>query len=120
MIPPLRAKSGGTSRTVFGSAKHMASLLIPTVSILLLGCCAHGKRLQRSSPFAPSLHPTQLAIGGAGPVSPDIADWERIETLGLPPQDDLQSVTLRLLGGAQNDLVAFKRMPGWPRHCTQP
>ena len=52
-----------------------------------------------------------------GPVSPDIADWERIETLGLPPQDDLQSVTLRLLGGAQNDLVAFKRMPGWPRHA---
>jgi hypothetical protein len=48
---------------------------------------------------------------------PDIADRELIAKLGLPAQDDLQSVNSRLLDMAKNDLVAFKRLPGWPAHA---
>jgi hypothetical protein len=51
------------------------------------------------------------------PEASDLADRELLEKLGLPPQDDLQSLTSRLLDAAQKDLFAFKRMPGWPRHA---
>ena len=117
MIPPSLAKSGGISRTVFGFVKHMASSLIPTVGILPSRCCTNGKRPQRRGPFTPSLRPQAARHQPIESIAPDIADRELIERLGLPAQDDLQSVTSRLLDAAQNDLVAFKRMPGWPRHA---
>ncbi len=40
-----------------------------------------------------------------------------IEALGLSAQEDLDSVTSRLMAAAKNDVTAFKRMPGWPRHA---
>ncbi|HXK27228.1 MAG TPA: hypothetical protein VJ646_03125 [Candidatus Binatia bacterium] len=51
------------------------------------------------------------------PAAPDTADHELIERLGLAAQDDLASVTLRLIRAAQTDLAAFKRMSGWPSHA---
>lgn len=50
-------------------------------------------------------------------VRPDLADRELIEGLGLSAQEDLESVTSLLLTAAQGDLIAFKRMPGWPTHA---
>lgn len=51
------------------------------------------------------------------PTALGTADREVIETLGLPAQDDLESVTVRLIGAARVDLNAFKSTPGWPRHA---
>ena len=47
----------------------------------------------------------------------DTDDRPIIEGLGLSAGDDLQSVTTNLLDAAKTDLVAFKRMPGWPEHA---
>jgi hypothetical protein len=51
------------------------------------------------------------------PTAPDSADSKLIENLGLPAQDDLESVTARLIIAAQADLNAFKGTPRWPRHA---
>jgi hypothetical protein len=50
------------------------------------------------------------------PAVLDAVVQERIARLGLSAQDDIESVTTRLLAMAATDLAAFKRMPGWPRH----
>ena len=50
-------------------------------------------------------------------TAPDTAESKLIEKLGLPDQDDLESVTVRLISAAQADLAAFKGSPGWPRHA---
>ena len=47
----------------------------------------------------------------------ETADDGLIQRLNLPPQDDLLSVTQRLVGAARVDLDAFKRTPGWPLHA---
>jgi hypothetical protein len=54
----------------------------------------------------------------AAPEALDAAVQELVDRLGLPPEDDVLSVTTRLLGAATADLEAFKRMPGWPRHAV--
>jgi hypothetical protein len=46
----------------------------------------------------------------------EAAVQELIERLGLPAEDDLDSVLARLLHAAAADLTGFRRMPGWPRH----
>ncbi len=51
------------------------------------------------------------------PAAPDSAESKLIEKLGLPAQDDLESVTVRLIAAAMADLNAFKGTPGWPRHA---
>jgi len=51
------------------------------------------------------------------PVAPNIGEPEPSERPDLAAQDDLESVTLRLISAAQTDLAAFKRLPGWPRHA---
>ena len=51
-------------------------------------------------------------------VSPaDDEDLEFAQKLGLPAEDNIQAVTKRVLAAAKSDLVAFKRMPGWPEHA---
>jgi hypothetical protein len=50
------------------------------------------------------------------PVILNATDYELIGRLGLPEQDDLESITSRLIRSARADLNAFKRTPGWPRH----
>ena len=59
------------------------------------------------------------AAGGRRATSktPDPDDRPVIEGLGLSASDDLESVTAKLLDAAKADLVAFKRMPGWPDHA---
>jgi hypothetical protein len=49
-------------------------------------------------------------------VAEGVSD-ELIEALGLSRQDDLESVTSRLVVAAKNDVAGFKRTPGWPRHA---
>ena len=49
-------------------------------------------------------------------AGPDTVDRE-LELLGLTAQEYLESVTLPLIGAAQNDLAAFKHMPRWPRNA---
>jgi hypothetical protein len=39
-----------------------------------------------------------------------------ISALGLPAQDDLESVARRLHASADTDLEAFMRVSGWPQH----
>jgi hypothetical protein len=51
------------------------------------------------------------------PAEPDAADNKLIQNLGLPARDDLESVTVRLIGAARADLNAFKGTSGWPRHA---
>ena len=51
------------------------------------------------------------------PAAPDAAESNLIQKLGLPAQDDLESVTVRLIRAAQADLNSFKCSPGWPRHA---
>jgi hypothetical protein len=46
----------------------------------------------------------------------DAAVEKLISTLGLPAQDDLESVLGRLHASADTDLAAFRRMAGWPQH----
>ena len=48
--------------------------------------------------------------------SVDAAVERLIGVLGLPAQDDLESVFGRLHASADTDLVAFRRMAGWPQH----
>jgi hypothetical protein len=50
------------------------------------------------------------------PAAPGTLEQE-LERLGLTVQDYFESVTLPLISAAQTDLVAFKNMPGWPRHA---
>src|SRR5258708_5287430 len=49
-------------------------------------------------------------------VELDEADREAIRGLGLPKEDDLDTVTLRLRAAAKVDIQAFKGVRGWPRH----
>jgi len=49
--------------------------------------------------------------------APDGPESKLVEDLGLPPHDDLDSVTVRLIAAARADLNAFKATPGWPRHA---
>jgi hypothetical protein len=64
-----------------------------------------------------------IVASGAAPdqqieaTVPEAPSDELIEALGLTTQDDLESVTSRLIVAAKNDLTAFKRTPGWPRHA---
>lgn len=46
----------------------------------------------------------------------DEADLELIRGLGLPTEDDIESVTTRLCNAAKIDIQAFKNNPGWPKH----
>ena len=39
-----------------------------------------------------------------------------VDRLGLPPQDDIESVTERAIASGLADLAAFRRAPGWPQH----
>ncbi len=39
-----------------------------------------------------------------------------IDRLGLPAQDDVETVATRLIAAARDDLATFRRMAGWPRH----
>ena len=62
-----------------------------------------------------------LARGGAageqiGPTVGEAVSDELIEAFGLTAKDDLESVRSRVMIAAKNDIAAFKRMPGWPRH----
>jgi hypothetical protein len=50
-------------------------------------------------------------------AEPETADDRLIESLGLPPQDDLESVTARVITAARADLNAFKGTRRWPRHA---
>lgn len=49
-------------------------------------------------------------------VELDDADRELIRGLGLPSQDDIEAVTLRLRSAAKTDVQAFKGVRVWPRH----
>jgi hypothetical protein len=42
---------------------------------------------------------------------------ETIGLLGLPAEDEIDSVAARLLSRAAADLAALRRMPGWPRQA---
>ncbi len=53
---------------------------------------------------------------GAESANLESAIQELIDRLGLPEQDDLDSVLARLLTAAGIDLAGFRRMPGWPSH----
>jgi hypothetical protein len=48
----------------------------------------------------------------------EAAVQELVDRLGLSAQDDIETVTTRLLTAATTDLAAFKRMPGWPPHAV--
>lgn len=50
-----------------------------------------------------------------GATFAEVVSDELMEALGLSRQDDLETVTSRLVVAAENDLAAFKRAPGWPR-----
>ena len=63
----------------------------------------------------------EVALGGVAgeqivaTVAERLSD-ELIEAFGLTAEDDLGSVTSRVMVAAKNDVAVFKRMPGWPRH----
>ena len=46
----------------------------------------------------------------------DAAVQVLIDRLGLPAEDDIDTVATRLTEAAAADIAAFKRMAGWPRH----
>jgi hypothetical protein len=41
-----------------------------------------------------------------------------INRLGLPEEDDIDTVAARLIAAAANDIAAFRRTAGWPRHAV--
>ena len=46
----------------------------------------------------------------------DAAIQVLIERLGLPAQDDIESVVTRTIAAARGDIAGFQRMAGWPCH----
>jgi hypothetical protein len=48
----------------------------------------------------------------------DAAVQVLIDRLGLPAEDDIDTVTARLIGAATNDIAAFRRTAGWPPHAV--
>jgi hypothetical protein len=46
----------------------------------------------------------------------DAAIQALIDRLGLPAQDDIESVAARTITAARGDVASFQRMAGWPRH----
>lgn len=49
-------------------------------------------------------------------VELDEADRALIQGLGLPTNDNIEAVTLRMLTAAKADINVFKGVRGWPRH----
>jgi hypothetical protein len=41
-----------------------------------------------------------------------------IDRLGLPAEDDIDTVAARLIAATANDIAAFRRMAAWPRHAV--